>query len=195
MGRRPRSGRLRERAKGRELRVWPDEIGDPTTLPMLAFGSAPRTAGGISQPEGHLQSRRRRRLSAGRSGAAAVPLARVAHPDLTTRVTDYVVLHVLMHHRRQRLYDAQQRERLLAAARASGARPRSRSASWGSASSAAMLRPRWRLGFQGRGLEPHAEDPARHRDVSRRRRARPFLARTEILVCLLPLTPRDRRAF
>ena len=41
-----------------------------------------------------------------------VPIARVAHPDLTMRVTEYVVLHVLMHHRRQRLYDAQQRERL-----------------------------------------------------------------------------------
>ena len=41
-----------------------------------------------------------------------VPVARVAHADLTMRVTEYVVLHVLMHHRRQRLYDAQQRERL-----------------------------------------------------------------------------------
>ena len=28
------------------------------------------------------------------------------------RMTEYVVLHVLMHHRRQRLYDAQQRERV-----------------------------------------------------------------------------------
>src|SRR5215216_1780936 len=42
----------------------------------------------------------------------AVPVARVAHADLTARVTEYVVLHVLMHHRRQRLYDAQQRERV-----------------------------------------------------------------------------------
>ena len=44
-------------------------------------------------------------------GLPDVPLARVAHADLTMRVTEYVVLHVLMHHRRQRLYDAQQRER------------------------------------------------------------------------------------
>src|SRR4029077_1174746 len=42
----------------------------------------------------------------------AVPVARVAHADLTMRVTEYVVLHVLMHHRRQRLYDAQQRARV-----------------------------------------------------------------------------------
>jgi glyoxylate/hydroxypyruvate reductase A len=45
------------------------------------------------------------------SALPAVPVARVAHDDLTMRVTEYVVLHVLMHHRRQRLYDAQQRQR------------------------------------------------------------------------------------
>ena len=42
----------------------------------------------------------------------SVPLGRVVHADLTGRVTEYVVLHVLMVHRRQRLYDAQQRQRL-----------------------------------------------------------------------------------
>jgi glyoxylate/hydroxypyruvate reductase len=31
-----------------------------------------------------------------------VPLVRVANIDLTRRMTEYVVLHVLMHHRRQR---------------------------------------------------------------------------------------------
>ncbi len=41
-----------------------------------------------------------------------VPIARVAHADLSMRVIEYVVLHVLMHHRRQRLYDEQQRQRL-----------------------------------------------------------------------------------
>ncbi len=41
-----------------------------------------------------------------------VPLVRIVDPDLTMRMTEYVVLHVLMIHRRQRLYDAQQRERL-----------------------------------------------------------------------------------
>jgi glyoxylate/hydroxypyruvate reductase A len=40
-----------------------------------------------------------------------VPIARVVHRDLTLRVTEYVVLHVLMHHRRQRRYDEQQRQR------------------------------------------------------------------------------------
>ena len=38
-----------------------------------------------------------------------MPVVRIVDPDLTMRMTEYVVLHVLMHHRRQRLYDAQQR--------------------------------------------------------------------------------------
>ena len=62
-----------------------------------------------------------------------VPIARVAHADLTMRVTEYVVLHVLMHHRRQRLYDAQQRERLWQRARPAGGERGRRSASWASA--------------------------------------------------------------
>src|SRR5262249_59305666 len=41
-----------------------------------------------------------------------VPIARIVDPDLTMRMTEYVVLHVLMRHRRQRRYDAQQRARI-----------------------------------------------------------------------------------
>ena len=41
-----------------------------------------------------------------------LPLVRAANPNLSMRVTEYCVLHALMFHRRQRLYDAQQRERV-----------------------------------------------------------------------------------
>src|SRR5262249_60392620 len=41
-----------------------------------------------------------------------VPVVRVVDPHLMRRMTEYVTLHVLMHHRRQRLYDAQQRDRV-----------------------------------------------------------------------------------
>src|SRR5215472_4296610 len=40
-----------------------------------------------------------------------VPVVRVADADLTGRMTEYVVLHVLMHHRHQRYIDACQRDR------------------------------------------------------------------------------------
>src|SRR6266700_8410612 len=40
-----------------------------------------------------------------------VPLVRVAVPDLTHRMTEYVVLHVLMHHRQELYLRASQREK------------------------------------------------------------------------------------
>src|SRR5258708_4315198 len=40
-----------------------------------------------------------------------VPLVRVAVDDLTQRMTEYVVMHVLMHHRRQRYYAESHRAR------------------------------------------------------------------------------------
>jgi glyoxylate/hydroxypyruvate reductase len=129
-----------------------------------------------------------------------VPIVRVADDDLTGRMTEYVVLHVLMHHRHQRYLDQCQRERRWApqAQRAAGA---------------------VRVGVMGLGvLGRDAADALRRLgfDVagwSRTRKAIPgvatfagepelaaFLARTDILVCLLPLTPAtkgmlDRRLF
>jgi glyoxylate/hydroxypyruvate reductase A len=41
-----------------------------------------------------------------------VPIARVVDPDLTQRMSEWVVLHALLHHRQQRRYDRQQGERL-----------------------------------------------------------------------------------
>src|ERR1700746_3449654 len=41
-----------------------------------------------------------------------VPLIRVAVPDLTGRMTEYVVLHVLMHHRQELYLRQSQREKL-----------------------------------------------------------------------------------
>ena len=43
-----------------------------------------------------------------------VPLVRVSVGDLTARMTEYVVLHVLMHHRQELYLRASQRERVWA---------------------------------------------------------------------------------
>ena len=95
-----------------------------------------------------------------------VPMVRIVDPDLTMRMTEYVVLHVLMHHRRQRLYDTQQRVRMWHDTR-SRRRAKLRSASWGSACSAAARRACVaRLGFRRRGLEPDPKIDPRHRDTS-----------------------------
>ena len=121
-----------------------------------------------------------------------VPLVRVVDDDLTRRMTEYVVLHVLLHHRRQRQLDACQQNRVWAPP-AQWAADAVRVGVMGlgvlGRDAAAVLA---RIGFTVAGW-------------SRSRKALPgitcfagdaelpaFLARTDILVCLLPLTPTTR---
>ena len=122
----------------------------------------------------------------------AVPLVRVAVPDLTERMTEYVVLHVLMHHRQDLYMRECQRQKRWA--------PRLQ---W----AAGALT----VGIMGLGaLGAHAAEVLRHvgfRVVGWSRSAKqingiecfegaaqfePFLRRTDILVSLLPLTPDTR---
>jgi glyoxylate/hydroxypyruvate reductase A len=118
-----------------------------------------------------------------------VPIARVAHADLTTRVTEYVVLHVLMHHRRHRLYDGQQRQRLWRAHDQPAATEVNVGVMGlgviGSNVAVTLARLGFRVGGWSRtpSLLPGIETfhGAAGLDA--------FLARTEILVCLLPQTP------
>src|SRR5437762_4692979 len=104
---------LRACTKTRELRIWPHAVGNPDDVAYACVWNPPH---GLLAEFANLKAIIN--LGAGVDHLLAdptlprVPVARVAHPDLTSRVTEYVVLHVLMHHRRQRLYDAQQRERM-----------------------------------------------------------------------------------
>ena len=120
-----------------------------------------------------------------------VPLVRVAVDDLTARMTEYVVMHVLMHHRRQGYYAESQRNRVWAPKLQWAARD-------------------LRIGIMGLGVlgRDAAEVLARIGfDVagwSNTPKSIPgiacyagpqlgeFLARTDVLVCLLPLTPQTR---
>jgi len=118
-----------------------------------------------------------------------VPLARVVHPDLTMRVVEYVVLHVLMHHRRQRRYDAQQRNKLWR----SGAQPAAREVAVGimglGAIGGAAARALAQIGFEVAGWSRTPRSIAGVATFHGMAALDPFLARTEILVCLLPATP------
>ena len=121
-----------------------------------------------------------------------VPLVRVVDDDLTHRMTEYVVMHVLIHHRRQRHLDACQRDRVWAPP-----------AQW--AANAV------RVGVMGLGVLGRAAAAVLAgigftvAGWSRSRKTIPgilcfagdaelpaFLARTDVLVCLLPLTPATR---
>ncbi len=121
-----------------------------------------------------------------------VPIMRVVDDDLTGRMVEWVVLQVLIHHRRQRLYDRQQRERVWKERRQTAAHD-------------------VRVGIMGMGVLGQASAKAlsglgfRVAGWSRRGSSVPgvesfagvqgldaFLKRSDILVCLLPLTPETR---
>lgn len=119
-----------------------------------------------------------------------VPIARVVDPDLTTRMSEYVLLHALSILRQQRLYDARQRGRLWLDEREQPSARQVRVGIMGlgelGQDAARKLMPvgfdvaGWsRTARQIPGLECHAGTGA----------LPAFLARTDILVCLLPLTP------
>lgn len=181
---------LRAQGKGREVRAWPDAIGNEADIGLACVWLP---------PPGLLARLRNLRaiinLGAGvdrllgDSTLPQVPIARVAHADLAMRVTEYVVLHVLMHHRRQRLYDAQQRERLWRV----HDQPAASEVGVGVMGLGAIGREAagalGRLGFRVAGWSRTPKSLPGIETFHGRAGLDPFLARSEILVCLLPQTP------
>ena len=121
-----------------------------------------------------------------------VPLVRVAVPDLTDRMTEYVVLHVLMHHRQEPYLRQCQRDARWA--------PRfqwpASAISVGimglgvlGANAAGVLR---RLGFRVVGWSRSEKSVEDIECFAGTEQLQAFLRRTDILVCLLPLTSDTR---
>lgn len=121
-----------------------------------------------------------------------VPLVRVAVDDLTERMTEYVVLHVLMHHRQELYLRESQRAKRWA--------PKSQWAA-GAISvgvmglgtlgthAAGILR---QIGFRVAGWSRSPRQIDGIDCFAGAQQLEPFLRRTDILVCLLPLTPDTR---
>jgi glyoxylate/hydroxypyruvate reductase A len=118
-----------------------------------------------------------------------VPLVRVVNPDLTQRMTEYVVLHCLMHHRRQRMLDTAQARGEWAAKDqwpASAVRVGILGLGELGRDAAEVLA---RIGFKVAGwsrdrkLVPGVQSFAGAAELPA------FLNRTDILVALVPLTP------
>ena len=121
-----------------------------------------------------------------------VPIVRVVSTDLTKRMTEYVVMHVLMHHRRQRMLDAAQvagqwkaTEQWAAGAVRVGILGLGE---LGRDAAEVLLR----IGFQVSGWSRSARDVPGVTCYNGADGLAPFLARTDILVVLLPLTPDTR---
>ena len=180
---------LKERGKGRDLRFWPDAIGDKADIGYAFVWRPPRgLLGTLPNLKAILN------IGAGVDALLTdpalpdVPLARAAHPDLTKRVVGYVVLHVLAHHNRTWIYDAQQSERVWKEHK----HPSADQVNIGmmgigviGGEAAQVLA---RLGFRVAGWSRTPKSIAGVESFHGAAGLDAFLARTEILVCLLPLT-------
>lgn len=182
--------RFRMLAPQRDIRLWPDRVGNPADI---AYACAWKPPSGLLASLPNLKAVFS--LGAGVDQLVDdktlpnVSLARIVDPDLTMRMTEYVTLHVLMIHRRQRLYDAQQRERLWrdhdqwpaadVAVGVMGLGVLGRDA-------VEVLR---RLGFKVAGWSRTPKAISGVETFHGQKGLDDFLARSEILVCLLPHTP------
>jgi glyoxylate/hydroxypyruvate reductase A len=102
---------MRGLAPDLDLRVWPDRMGDPADI---AYAVA-------WLPPANVLPNLKLIFSLG-AGVDAIlrdstlpddiPIVRVNDPDLTMRMSEYVVLQVLMHHRQQRRIDENQRKKI-----------------------------------------------------------------------------------
>jgi len=185
--------RFERLAPGRDIRVWPEAGALTKNLAGVRYAVCWQPPGGLlaSLPDLEVMFS----LGAGVDAMLAdpdlpdAPLVRIVDPSLTGRMTEWVVLQVLMHHRLQRIYDAQQRDKVWKdipqpAADAVGVGIMG----LGVLGSDAALKLR-DLGFDVAGWSRTPKDLpgiACHHGADG---LKPFLARTDILVVLLPMTP------
>jgi glyoxylate/hydroxypyruvate reductase A len=181
--------RFRALAGERDVRLIPD-IDDPADIhyacawrpPVGLLASLPNLCAIFSLGAGvdHLL---------GDPSLPDVPIVRIVDADLTGRMTEYVALHVLLHHRRMKFYQAQQRARVwreLADPSASEVRVGIMGLGVLGKAAAAALAP---IGFQLAGWSRTPREVDGMQLFSGKDGLAPFLARTDVLVCLLPLTP------
>jgi glyoxylate/hydroxypyruvate reductase len=185
--------RFRTLAPQRDIRLWPERPGDPADIAYACAWQAPH---GLFAGFGHLEAIFS--LGAGVDHVIAdpdlpdVPVVRIVDPDLTMRMTEYIALHVLMHHRRQRRYDGQQRPRVWR----DHEQPAANEVAVGvmglgvlGRDAASALR---RLGFRVAGWSRTPRTLAGIETFDGRDGLEAFLRRSEILACLLPATPATR---
>ncbi|WP_293800804.1 glyoxylate/hydroxypyruvate reductase A [uncultured Bosea sp.] len=121
------------------------------------------------------------------------PIARIVDPDLTTRMSEYIVLHCLSYLRQQRRYDSQQREKLWDDDRN---QPAARSVRVGIMGLGELGQDAARkltvMGFDVAGWSRSPKTIEGLQTFSGEDGMKAFLGRTDILVSLLPLTPDTR---
>lgn len=178
---------------GMEIRLWP-EVGEPADI-EFAFVS--------KMPLGELKRFPRLRLIgsmlagvdhlvASKDLPTGIPLVRTGAPDGDPMMTEFAILHVLRHHRRVPEYLlAQQREEWTALPQPRTEERRVGLLGLGSLALPVAIALR-DLGFQVAGWSRTAKQVEGVRSFHGRAQLTDFLARTDILLNLLPLTAETR---
>ena len=182
---------MRRQAPDIDIRVWPDKIGRLADIiyavawlpPANVLSSLPNLKVIFSLGAGVDAILKDPTLPDG------VPIVRVNEPDLTMRMSEYVVLHVLMHHRQQRRLDENQRNRCgisfpTHAASAITVGIMGLGVMGGDAASKLAM-----LGFKVVGWSRTRKTIPGVQCYAGESEFDSFLERTDILVCLLPHTP------
>ena len=122
-----------------------------------------------------------------------VPLARFVNRWLSLEMAQYTVLHTLMHHRQQRAFDGFQRARQWRQGIPQRKTADARVGILGLGEIGQMAGERLRdLGFPVAGWSRTKKHVEGIESFAGDGELKPFLARTDILTCLLPLTPETR---
>ena len=183
----------RAAAGDRPVFVWP-EAGDPAAIGYALAWKPP--AGALAALA---NLRAIFSLGAGvdhlvfRDDIPDVPIVRVVNDDLTHRMTEWVTLQVLIHHRKLPAYDAQKAARTW---RELLPQPAAREVRVGIMGMGVLGRDAAtvlaRLGFDVAGWSRRPARVPAVRSFHGNEQIDAFLARTDILVSLLPLTPETR---
>ena len=179
---------LQARIPDLDVRIWP-EIGDPAEIDLALVWRPP--PGELAR---YPNLRAILSLGAGIDGLIAdpelpdVPIARMVDPSLTRTMTEYVLLAVLRHHREFDRFERAQRAREWAYAFPPQAADRRVGIMGLGELGAAAAGRLVAHGFQVLGWSRSAKALDGVVSFAGRSELHNFLHRTEILVCLLPLT-------
>ena len=122
-----------------------------------------------------------------------VPLVRFVNSALSQEMAQYAVLHTLMHHRQQRVFDGLQRARQWRQGIPQRKTADTRVGILGLGEIGQLAGERLRdPGFRVAGWSRAKKHVEGIESFAGDGELKPFLARTDILTCLLPLTPRTR---
>jgi glyoxylate/hydroxypyruvate reductase len=173
---------------GLDVRIWP-EVGDPAEIDLALVWQPP--PGELAR---YPNLRAVLSLGAGIDGLLAqpdlpaVPIARMVDPSLTRTMTEYVVLAVLRHHRWFDHFEREQRAVRWSFALPPQAADRRVGVMGLGVLGSAAGRSLAGLGFPVAGWSRTGKELPGVKVFAGQDGWRSFLARTEILVCMLPLT-------